>query len=108
MVKNYSLSILLFCCALTFGYGQVTVGIQDFETSPATPIMTYTGGSITTGTGPFPVGDNNFVSGSRAIEESNGTSTVLFSSVNTSTYTSVYFTCRLASFSGSSGNVMYC
>jgi len=84
--------------------GQTTLGIQDFETTPATPTMTYTGGSIATGTGPYPAGDNNFVSGSRAIEESNGTSTVLFSSVDASAYTNIYFTCRLASFSGTSGN----
>ena len=103
MKKNY-LSFILLICALNFGFGQTTIGIQDFETSPATPTMTYTGGSIATGTGPFPAGDNNFVSGSRAIEVNNGTETVLFSSVNTIGYTNVYFTCRLASFSGSSGN----
>lgn len=104
MKKKYSLILIAFLCFVASGYGQVTIGIQDFETSPAAPTMTYTGGSIATGVGPYPVGDNNFVSGSRAIEVNNGTETVLFSSVNTTGYTNVYFTCRLASFAGSSGN----
>lgn len=104
MKNNYSLIFIAFLCFVMSGYGQTTIGIQDFESTPATPTMTYTGGSIATGTGPFPAGDNNFVSGSRAIEESNGTSTVTFASVNASTYSSVYFTCRLASFAGTSGN----
>ncbi len=103
MLKKYSLVLIAFLCLTVTGFGQVTIGIQDFETSPATPTMTYTGGSIATGTGPFPT-DNNFVSGSRAIEVNNGTETVTFSSVDASTYTNVYFTCRLASFAGTSGN----
>ncbi|WP_452227326.1 T9SS type A sorting domain-containing protein [Lacinutrix cladophorae] len=104
MKKNYALILIACLCAFVSGFAQVTIGIQDFETSPATPTMTYTGGSIATGTGPFPAGDNNFVSGTRAIEESNGTSTVIFANVDASAYTNIYFTCRLASFSGSSGN----
>ncbi|MBU2940931.1 T9SS sorting signal type C domain-containing protein [Lacinutrix sp. C3R15] len=104
MTKNYALSLLAFLCAIVSGFAQTTIAIQDFETSPATPTMTYTGGSIATGTGPYPSGDNNFVSGSQAIEESNGTSTITFSNVDASAYTNVYFTCRLASFSGTTGN----
>ncbi|MDO6595684.1 T9SS type A sorting domain-containing protein [Oceanihabitans sp. 2_MG-2023] len=104
MKKNYALILIACLYAFVSGFAQVTIGIQDFETSPATPTMTYTGGSIATGTGPFPAGDNNFVSGTRAIEESNGTSTVIFANVDASAYTNIYFTCRLASFSGSSGN----
>lgn len=102
MIKNYFLSFILFCCAINFGYGQTTIGIQDFESVPAIPTMTYTGGSIATGSGPVP-NDDNFVSGSRAIEENDGTATVLFASVDASSYSSVYFTCRLASF-GTSTN----
>ncbi len=104
MKKNYALIFFAFLCFILNGYSQTTIGIQDFETVPATPTMTYTGGSIATGTGPFPAGDNNFVSGSQAIEVNNGTAVVEFSSVNASSFTNVYFTCRLASFSGSSGN----
>ncbi|NRD19035.1 choice-of-anchor D domain-containing protein [Winogradskyella eckloniae] len=104
MIKNYVLPLIFICFAVSFGYGQTTIAIQDFETVPATPTMTYTGGSIATGSGPFPAGDDNFVSGSQAIEVNNGTETVLFSTVNASGFTSVYFTCRLASFSGSTGN----
>ncbi|WP_299105971.1 choice-of-anchor D domain-containing protein [uncultured Winogradskyella sp.] len=104
MIKNYFLPFIFICLALNFSFGQTTIGIQDFESVPATPTMTYTGGSIATGNGPFPTGDDNFVSGSQAIEESDGTSTVLFSSVDASGYTSIYFTFRLASFSGTSGN----
>ncbi|MBO6605538.1 choice-of-anchor D domain-containing protein [Psychroserpens sp.] len=104
MKKNYALIFFAFLCFIFIGNSQTTIGIQDFETVPATPTMTYTGGSIATGTGPVPAGDNNFVSGTQAIEVSNGTAVVEFSSVNASAYTNVYFTCRLASFSGTSGN----
>lgn len=104
MKKNYALIFFAFLCSILIGYSQTTIGIQDFETVPATPTMTYTGGSIATGTGPFPAGDNNFVSGSQGIEVNNGTAVVEFASVDASAYTNVYFTCRLASFSGVSGN----
>ncbi|WP_053970960.1 choice-of-anchor D domain-containing protein [Mangrovimonas sp. ST2L15] len=104
MIKKYTLLFFIFLSALNIGFGQVTIGIQDFETSPATPTMTYTGGSIATGTGPFPAGDNNFVSGSSSIEVNNGSDTITFSSVDASSYSNIYFTCRLASFSATSGN----
>ncbi|RED46551.1 putative secreted protein (Por secretion system target) [Winogradskyella eximia] len=103
MIKNYLLTCLLFSCAF-ISYGQTTIGIQDFETTPATPTMTYTGGNVATGTGPFPSGENNFVSGSQGRKVTDGTETIEFSNVNTSLYTNVEFSVKLASFGGSSGN----
>ncbi len=103
MIKNYLLSFILFCCAFV-SFGQTTIAIQDFETTPATPTMTFTGGNVATGTGPFPSGENNFVSGSQGRKVTNGTETIEFSNVNTSLYTNVEFSVKLASFGGSSGN----
>lgn len=104
MTKNYALSLLAFLCAILSGFAQTTIAKQDFETTPATPTLNYTNtyGFITTGTGPVP-NDNNFVSGTRGFETSNQTATITFDAIDASAYTSVYFTCRLASF-GSSTN----
>lgn len=84
-------------------FGQTLIGTQDFEVTPATPTMTYSGGTIVTGNGLFPT-DPKYVSGSRGIQVSNLSTNITFSSVDASAYSSVFFTCRLASFSGTSGN----
>ncbi|QRM88539.1 choice-of-anchor D domain-containing protein [Lacinutrix sp. WUR7] len=104
MIKTYALNLLAFLCAILSCYSQTTIAKQDFETTPATPTLNYTNtnGFITTGTGPVP-NDNNFVSGTRGFETSNQTATITFDAIDASAYTSVYFTCRLASF-GSSTN----
>ena len=96
------LSSFLFIISACF-FGQTTIGIQDFEAVPATPTMTYTGGTIATGNGTFPNAPK-FVSGSRGNEINNSSTNVTFSTVNASAYSAVYFTCRLASFAGTSGN----
>ncbi|MBX2958474.1 MAG: T9SS type A sorting domain-containing protein [Flavobacteriales bacterium] len=95
------LGIILFTSIGLFG--QTIIGIQDFEATPATPTMTYSGGTIVTGNGLFPT-DPKYVSGSRGIQVSNSTTNITFSSVDASAYSSVFFTCRLASFAGTSGN----
>ncbi|WP_179318875.1 GEVED domain-containing protein [Winogradskyella helgolandensis] len=104
MIKNYSLVFIAFLCFSLSGFGQVTIAQQDFETTPAAPVMTFTGGSVATGTGPFPSGQDNFVSGSQGRKVTNATTTIEFSNVNTSSYTDVDFSVKLASFGGSSGN----
>ena len=51
-MKLKLLIVALFCSVL--GWGQTTIAIQDFETSPATPTWSYTntgGGVSTTNTG---------------------------------------------------------
>lgn len=96
------LIIISFLCS-TSVFSQTTIGIQDFEVVPATPTMTYTGGTISTGNGAFPNAPK-FVSGSRGNEVNNSSTNITFSTVNASAYSAVFFTCRLASFAGTSGN----
>lgn len=98
-------SALLMLFVSWQGYGQTTIAQQDFETSPGTPTLTFlnTGGAFSTGNGLFPAAPK-FVSGSRGFEVSNGTAILTFSSLNTSNYSSVSLSFRLASFAGTSGN----
>ena len=103
MIKKYALVCIALLCSFFYGFGQTTIGIQDFEVTPATPTMTFTGGSVATGNGLFP-SDPKYVSGSRGRQVSNTTTTILFSSVDASAYSSVYFASKLASFAGTSGN----
>ncbi|WP_047550982.1 T9SS type A sorting domain-containing protein [Psychroserpens sp. Hel_I_66] len=85
--------------------GPVVIAIQDFETTPQTPVFNFnnTNGTFSTGTGPVP-NDNNFVSGIRGWEANNQTSTLTFESINVSNYENIRLDFRLASFSGTSGN----
>lgn len=93
-----------FLCAVT-GYAQSTIASQDFESSPATPTLTYTNtnGSISTGNGSYP-SDPLYSGGSRGFKINNETATVEFGSVDVSLYTSIELSFRLASFSSTSGN----
>ncbi|WP_407557031.1 choice-of-anchor D domain-containing protein [Winogradskyella sp. 4-2091] len=104
MIKNYVLPLIFICFAVSLGYGQTTIAIQDFETVPATPTMTYTGGNNATGTGPYPAGQDNFVSGTQGRKVTNSATTILFGNVNSSSFTNVDFSIKLASFGGTSGN----
>ncbi|WP_290697803.1 hypothetical protein [Lacinutrix sp.] len=102
MKKDIAL-IFFLLAVLSFHYSnaQVTIAQQDFD--GGTPIMTYTGGSTTSAIGPFP-NTPNYVSGSHALEVNNDSQIVEFASVNASSYTSISFSVRLASFAGTSGN----
>ena len=88
-------------------YGVVeTIAMQDFETSPATPVWTYgtTGTStITNGTGFAISGDsgltNKFIGG-RSLQVSNSTTTLTFATVNASQYSEVELNLRISSPSG--------
>ena len=50
-MNKFLLSLMALLC-LNFSLSQTTIGIQDFD--GGVPTMTYTGGTVTTGTGPFP------------------------------------------------------
>lgn len=78
---------------------------QDFESSPATPTLTYTssGTSVSSGNGNTP-SDPMYSGGSQGIQVNNSTSTVEFATINSLLYTNLEFSIRLASFSGTSGN----
>lgn len=78
---------------------------QDFETVPATPTLTYTGGSGSTasGTGLFPVAPM-FSEGTQGYGVTNSNSTISFDAIDTSGHTTIDFSFDLASFAGTSGN----
>ena len=83
-----------------------TIYEQDFETSAATPELTYTNSSTTvsSGTGAFP-SDNMFSGGTQGIQSSGGTGGIIeFATVDLSSYSNISFSVRLASFSTTSGN----
>ena len=77
---------------------------QDFETTPNTPEMTYTGtGAFASGNGAYP-NSPMYSEGSRGYKGSNGTKTVSFNPIDTSGNSSVSISFDLASFSTTSGN----
>ena len=111
------LAVLAVSCGAflnTVSFGQTTIGIQDFETSPATPTLTFTtsdngspGSSsgfstgATNATADAPGSANLFVGGARGYRlqgPSSGTAsrTLTFSSVDTTTYTAVSASFRVA------------
>ena len=89
-------------CASVSG---ATIFQQDFESSPATPTLTYTSSNTTTssGNGNTP-SDPMYSGGTQGLKNSSGTASVVFNSVDVSSYTNVAFSIRLASFSGTTGN----
>ncbi|NQX97131.1 MAG: T9SS type A sorting domain-containing protein [Flavobacteriales bacterium] len=103
MFKKSIISFILLFSILLSGFSQTTIGIQDFEIVPTTPTMTFTGGAAATGNGAFPNAPK-FVSGSRGRQVNNSTTNITYASVDASAFSSVFFTCRLASFAGTSGN----
>jgi hypothetical protein len=83
---------------------QTTLGIQDFEASPATPTMTFsnTNGATSSGTNPGsgnPANANLFANGSQGWQAVNTTSTITFANVNISGYESCKVSFRLAGMS---------
>ena len=90
-------------CAAISG---ATIFQQDFESSPATPTLTYTSSNtaVSSGTGSFP-SDNMFSGGSQGIQ-STGNGSITFNSIDVSSYSNIGFTFKLAAFSTTSGNGM--
>ena len=118
----------IFCLVMGFGVsgvrGQVTIASQDFESTPATPTMTISTSDIgtpgsstgfsssTSASNDAPASVNLFTGGSRGYRlqgPSSGSANtgriLTFSSVNTTSYSSVQASFRVAGMSlGSSGN----
>jgi hypothetical protein len=94
----------------SFSGGLTTVGTQDFEPSPATPTATYSasGGGILSGSsasGDRPATSPFYSGGTQAYSVVNGTATITFDAIDTSSLTDLALSMRLASFSiGSTGN----
>ncbi|MDP5001863.1 MAG: choice-of-anchor D domain-containing protein, partial [Flavobacterium sp.] len=87
----------LFCSV--HGWGQVTIAIQDFETSPATPTWTYSG----TGT---LVSTANKFNGARSLQIASS-NTITFSNIDISAYTSVTLSVAFASVGADSGEDLF-
>lgn len=96
--------LAVFLAMSVSGWGQVTIAVQDFETSPATPTITFSNtlGSNSTGTsgsGSFPANTNLFVSGSRGWKANDEASTLIFLNQSLSGYTDCFVDLRLAGIS---------
>lgn len=83
----------------------ITIFQQDFESSPATPTLTYTSSNTATssGNGNTP-SDPMYSNGTQGLKNSSGTASIEFNTVDVSSYSNIGFSVRLASFSGTSGN----
>ncbi|UGS23821.1 GEVED domain-containing protein [Flavobacterium channae] len=102
-MKLKLLIVALFCSVL--GWGQTTIAIQDFETSPATPTWSYTntgGGVSTTNTGT--PNNQRIRNGLRSFQINNATSTLTFDDINVSGYNSVSVIIRVSSISTNTTN----
>jgi len=90
--------------------GAATIGIQDFEISPATPTATYSvsGGALVSGnsaSGDRPASSPHASSATQAYSVVNGTATLTFDAIDTSATANPVLSMRLASFSvASTGN----
>ena len=78
---------------------------QDFESAPATPTLTYSGGSgsISSGNGSTP-STPMYSEGAQGYEVSNVDSTISFDAIDTSGFTNIDLSFDLASFSTTTGN----
>jgi len=125
MKKIYFLVMMVIIFNLN-SYSQVTIGIQDFEASPASPTLTFTTSNIgspgtstgfssgASGAGDAPASTNLYASGARGYRVQGPASgsattaqTLTFSSVNTSSYSAISLSFKVAGMSlGSTGNGM--
>ena len=100
-MKLKLLIVALFCSVL--GWGQTTIAIQDFETTPASPTLAFanTNGGNSTGTNGtgIPANANLFSSGSRGWQSINANSTLIFANQSLIGYTNVFVDFRLAGMS---------
>jgi len=100
------LMILLLSLAPIISFGQVTISQQDFEASPATPIMIYTnsGGIVGKITPGFPSGATTAFSGVKGYYVINNTATFTSNTdIDTRCYSSPSLSFKLAALDNSSG-----
>lgn len=110
-LKKLNTATVFFVLLITFkSFGQTTIGLQDFEVSPATPTFSFvasgTGGNFQTSTTTAterPASANKFFDGTRAYGVINGDNTITFGPINTTGYINTKFSFRLASYSLNSG-----
>lgn len=106
MRKLYILVLLLF--NISIQAQAVVIAQQDFESSPASPVLGYSnvGGGVfsgSSGTGSLPASSPYFVSSNTGFNLNNGTGTLTFPSTSTSidvsAYSNISVSFRVASFS---------
>ncbi|MGV7105901.1 GEVED domain-containing protein [Flavobacterium sp. U410] len=96
-MKLKLLLLTVFFSALS--WGQATIAIQDFESTPATPTWGYSGGGTVVTTA-------NKHNGARSLQIG-GTTTITFSNVDISSYTSVVLSVAFASVGADSGEDLF-
>lgn len=104
LFQRLVLFVSLLLLTGSFALGQTTISLQDFETTPATPTLTFTNtnGGFSTGTnGPagLPANANLFASGTRGWQLFNNTSTLTFANQSLTGYTNCFVDFRLAGMS---------
>ncbi len=88
-----------------FGFGQVTIASQDFETVPATPTWAYNNsGGNTSATNTGTPNNQRIRNGLRSFQINNATSTITFGNFSVSGYTNVKVIVRISSISTTAGN----
>jgi predicted secreted protein len=102
--RHTILPFCLFFIQIQLGSSQVVVAKQDFETTPAAPVLTFanTGGAVSSGTNGAsgnPANANLFSGGSKGWQLVNGTSTLTFSNQSLAGYSNVRLKVRLAGMS---------
>lgn len=103
-ISSFSLVAAFVLLVGQQSWGQTTIALQDFETSPATPTLTFTntnGGNSTgtNGSGGLPANANLFANGARGWQANNATSTLTFANQSLTCYTNCSFSFRLAGMS---------
>ncbi len=104
--------VLTALLAVMFSFSlsaQITIGQQDFETSPAAPVLTFsnTSGSNSSGSSSGSANPANsplFTSGSRGWQAVNQSSVVTFANQSIIGFTNTFLTFRLAGMSVNSSN----
>lgn len=100
--------IIFYCLISSYTLYADIIAQQDFETTPATPTLTYTnsGGLILTGimSGGRPINSPYYSSGSRGMTRTNGTATITSNTIDVSNYTNISVSYSLASLSNTIGN----
>lgn len=107
--SKIGLIVMLISVSTQMVLGQTTISLQDFESSPATPTLTFTNTNGTNSTGTNgasgnPANSNLFVSSSRGWQANNTTSTLTFANQSLLGYTNCFVDFRLAGMSTNATN----
>lgn len=95
----------IFHVSFQYSAGQVTIAQQDFETSPAAPVWTYSNtGGATSATNTGTPASQRIRTGTRSFQINNASGVLTFGDVNVSGYNSVKVIIRISSISVNATN----